>query len=186
MLDVALQLRCAHGSNVLHRDIKTNNIVISDVRYQSRSAHLIDFGLSCKLTKDDPFTCGRVTGAAIGSFVSMSPENFQSASMIRMVPFTDSSFASDVFAFGATFYTVLTNKWLYGTPTRWHYADILLALKDVQVSDWCEPRKSHQDINAQDLALLDGLHSIINRMIAINPLERPSMVTIVMFLQKML
>ena len=175
---------------MLHRDIKIENIVIShniDTPISATpisstpisaipiSAHLIDFGLSCTLTKGDPFTCVSVTGSAVGTLHYMSPENLQSASKIHMVQSTDASLASDVFSLGATFYSVITDKLVYPELKGWQFPVLLQGLETIQLTDWCASR----GVDAIDQALFDKLKMLINRMISIEAATRPSMDTVV-------
>jgi serine/threonine-protein kinase len=172
MLDVARQLECAHRNKILHRDIKLENIVISGDTNQSR-AHLIDFGLSCTLTENTPFACVDVEGRVVGSLPYMSPENLQSSSRIGVVKSVKSSFASDVFALGATFYTVMTRRMLYWRAKKngWKFEDVKVAL--VEVQSWKTP------LETTEQELFTCLQTIIKSMLVVEPSERPSMSAVV-------
>jgi len=103
LIGVGDALAAAHAANILHRDIKPGNILLSKSGY----AKLADFGLA-KLTdasaaaSDVTITSGysgTIPGAVLGTPAYMSPEQSQGSPM-------DSR--SDIFSFGSMFYELLS------------------------------------------------------------------------------
>ena len=193
LLDVALQLQCAHASKILHRDIKMENIVISDKSSETgrSSAHVIDFGLSCQLTTgDNPFTCLGGNGAVVGSLSYMAPENLRNSPRVMKKPIdhhyqTAPSFASDVFALGATFYTFITGETIYRRAEEqgWSFDVVRTVLDEVQTSQWCGAPRTGDD-TPQSKLYYERLQEIINRMLRMVPSERPTMADVVIELQQ--
>jgi len=97
-VQVALQLLSGldamHAAGVLHRDLKSDNIMISGTD-EAPKAVLIDFGLSRSLGKT-----GRVAGAPMsGSMGYMAPEQVEGKEL---------SLQTDIFGFGVVLFELLT------------------------------------------------------------------------------
>jgi serine/threonine-protein kinase len=101
--DVARALAFAHGRNVIHRDIKPGNILLSD-----RTAVVTDFGIAKALgaarsgadvMRDTVVT---LTGTGIGTPAYMAPE--QAAGDPNV------DHRADIYAFGCVAYELLTGK----------------------------------------------------------------------------
>ncbi|MBL1078656.1 protein kinase [Nocardia sp. 2] len=88
---VAAALDAAHADGLLHRDVKPDNILLT----QDGFAYLVDFGIAQSAT-DESLTSD---GSAVGSFVYMAPERFSSR---------DFGPASDVYALACVLYESLT------------------------------------------------------------------------------
>lgn len=98
-LEVADALREAHRRNVLHRDIKSSNIMI-DERGQAK---VLDFGLAKLLSSVEPASASELTqaGRPFGTASYMSPEQARGEA-------TDAR--SDIFSFGIVMYEMLTGR----------------------------------------------------------------------------
>ena len=100
--DLAVQILdgmiAAHQKQVIHRDLKSSNVMISPRPDGTLHVTLLDFGLSKTTELDDPDT---QTHVLVGSLMTIAPEQ------LRGEP-TDSR--ADVYALGVLFYRMLTGK----------------------------------------------------------------------------
>jgi eukaryotic-like serine/threonine-protein kinase len=90
---IAAGLEKAHEKGIIHRDVKSENIMVTD----DGRAKVMDFGLAklkgvSKLTK---------TGSTVGTIAYMSPEQVEGV---------ETDHRSDIFSFGVVFYEMLTGR----------------------------------------------------------------------------
>ncbi|MGE5861488.1 MAG: protein kinase domain-containing protein, partial [Ignavibacteria bacterium] len=90
---LAMGLKSAHDLNIIHRDIKTENIMIS----RDGRLKIMDFGLA-KLNTDNGLT---KTKTSIGTLSYMSPEQAQGVS---------ADHRCDIWSLGVVFYEILTGE----------------------------------------------------------------------------
>jgi eukaryotic-like serine/threonine-protein kinase len=91
-------LRAAHNAGVLHRDLKSDNIMVSGQGADLRIA-ITDFGLSQAL--DDDASANGGSRERVGSVSYMAPEQILG---LELGP------ATDLFAFGVVFFEMLCGK----------------------------------------------------------------------------
>ena len=103
MLQILAVLEAAHSVGIIHRDIKSANVIIERTGDGSPFARILDFGIA-KL-KDDGAAAGTkmtVDGAAIGTPDYMSPEQASGA--------PDLDCRVDIYASGVLMYEMITGN----------------------------------------------------------------------------
>ncbi len=102
-LQVAEALRSAHAHGIIHRDIKSSNIMISPTGH----AKVLDFGLAKSLENAGAMSISEarteltLTGAAMGTPAYMSPEQARGEA---------ADYRSDIFSFAVVLYEMATGR----------------------------------------------------------------------------
>lgn len=91
-------LQAAHDADVIHRDLKSSNILISTGK--TDSVVITDFGLARDMSGDAARSVFE-TGIIAGTPAYMAPEQFSGAPVGK---------AADIYAFGAVLYEMVTGK----------------------------------------------------------------------------
>jgi serine/threonine protein kinase/Tfp pilus assembly protein PilF len=104
-IQIGIALHAAHEKNIVHRDIKSDNIMVT----KTDQIKVMDFGLaklkgSLKITK---------SSSTVGTLSYMSPEHLQGS---------DVDVRSDIFSFGVLLYEMLTGK----LPFKGEYESALM------------------------------------------------------------
>src|SRR5437868_3854927 len=92
-------LGAAHDKGIFHRDLKPENIMLQSFGGGEEQVKIIDFGIA-KL-KDSMIAPSTMTGATAGTVAYMAPEQLGGR---------PTSAATDIFAFGAIAYEIITGR----------------------------------------------------------------------------
>ncbi len=92
---VAEGLAEAHAQGILHRDLKTENVIVS----RTGHAKILDFGVAKQLWEEDGETTLSESGQIVGTYRAMSPEQ------TRSLPLDP---RSDLFSLGVLLYEMTT------------------------------------------------------------------------------
>lgn len=143
----------AHQRGVIHRDVKPDNILVT----REGVAKLADLGL----VKDrDAMLNLTGTGRGLGTPHYMAPEQHDAAKTADA--------ASDIFALGATLYTMLTGQPPYGRDTS--IGDIFLKKL---TNDFPSPRQLAPQLSSRT-------DNAVRRCLRANPAERPKSCRVLM------
>lgn len=141
--DLALVLDFAHTQNVVHRDVKPENIMASS----SGRVWLVDFGLSRFL---EGVNLSR-SGSIIGTSEYMSPEHLTGRVNVGK--------RSDIYSLGIVFYELLTLRRPFGAMTR--EGELLRAVT-----------KPAPPVSARNAAVSRALEAVVHKAIARDPDDR--------------
>ncbi len=93
--DITDALAEAHSKGIIHRDLKSENVIITP----SGRAKILDFGIAKRVDREDPALT--TEGAVIGTYRAMAPEQAQGHEMDHR---------ADLFALGTLFYEMFTGQ----------------------------------------------------------------------------
>lgn len=96
ILQLCDALHAAHSENIMHDDIKPENIIIS--RMDDIGAILLDFGLAKFMDAEPDDELLVIPGLVVGTFPYMAPETFD---------FTHYDYRADVYSLGVVIYEML-------------------------------------------------------------------------------
>lgn len=104
-------LAAAHGAGVIHRDFKSNNVILvpNEGFDGGLRAVITDFGLARSITRPESTTQSPLTGemSVVGTVDYMSPEQLMGQ---EVTP------TSDIYAFGVVLYEMMTGKRPHSAP----------------------------------------------------------------------
>ena len=135
-IQIASGLQAAHEHHIIHRDIKPQNILVSD----SGTIKVTDFGIARAASSNT------ISSNVMGSVRYLSPEQARGG-------YADER--SDIYSLGITIYEMATGKvpfdgkiisirskeidaWAYaGNPIQWNKNYIYESLQTIRRGDWC-------------------------------------------------
>lgn len=151
---VVLALRDAHAHGIVHRDLKPSNILMAIDTDGNDLVKVVDFGIGKMMNKSLDGRDITVDGAFVGTPKYMAPEQFEGIAYP----------SSDLHALGTVLFEALTGKLPFDTSTM---TELLIAKSRpsvVQVQD-----------AAPNVEVSPRLESLVNRLLAVNTEERPTM-----------
>jgi serine/threonine-protein kinase len=142
-------VQAGHDQNVIHRDLKPQNVFIARGIFAEGTPKILDFGVSKILGDANPALTG--TMAVLGTAAYMSPEQARGARIVDA--------ASDQYAIGLIFHEMLTGQ-------RGHDGESPLEILH-RIASGHVP-----DTRALRPNLPPEIYAILKRMFAMNPQER--------------
>ena len=144
---VAVALEAAHAVAILHRDLKTENVILS----KTGEVKVVDFGLAKELGFQEDQAPQSLTRGLAGTPRCLSPEQAMSQPL---------DYRSDLFSFGVLLYELLTTRSPFHGPT------LLAMLNNVCT----EP---HVPVQAIDPSVPRDLSDLIDDLLQKLPEKRP-------------
>ncbi|MEO1527487.1 MAG: serine/threonine-protein kinase [Planctomycetota bacterium] len=147
---VAHGLQHIHENGVVHRDIKPSNLILfTDANSRKPNLKIVDFGIARNTLADSSH--GNRSQLVLGSVDFMAPEQFEEGSRVDT--------RADVFALGATLFTMLTGQRL--TNSR-------------HLSEKLSERLSHSAPKVRHVmpSCPEALANVVDRCLLSNPKQR--------------
>jgi serine/threonine-protein kinase len=156
----------SHEQGVIHRDLKPDNIFLSNIDGKQDFVKILDYGLAKPLDPREPALTDM--GKVVGTPEYMSPEQCRGPTPEeRKYGISHVDARADIYSLGIVLYQCLSGRVpfsLEGEPTPQNF----LRLMSRQISE--EPRPLHRFRNDIPEALID----VINTALKKNPTERYS------------
>ncbi|MBX3074025.1 serine/threonine protein kinase [Candidatus Obscuribacterales bacterium] len=145
-------LRAIHANALVHRDLKTANIMVDEIDSDKPTVKILDFGLAKLAIPVEPARPITKTGHIVGSPVYMSPEQVKGQHL-------DSR--SDIYSTGCIMFELLTGEPLFLGKTSLQTMSMHVMMPPPTLSE-AAPRRS----------FLPVLEEIVARAVAKNPEDR--------------
>ncbi len=153
MRDTALAVDYAHARDIIHRDIKPHNIMVTQERSgtspseTSRRTFVMDFGLARSVSKGSTLT---VEGQVMGTPAYMSPEQAEGKTC---------DVRSDVYSLGSTLYALVARRAPFEAQTP------VQVLMQVTRGQFTPPSEVNKEVDR-------NLEAIILKAMALDPAQR--------------
>jgi len=161
LLNIATHLRCLHSLDIIHRDLKLENIMITN----NNEPKIIDFGLSCTIAGSTmcPFTENHMAG----SLLYVSPEELSGIILDTI----DAYKKADIYSLGCVFYSALSGR-MYIEDDQDQY-QIIHNIKKGKHSNF-------------KYVYPDSMKSIIYNMTLVDAKKRPTLDEVIAHINKVL
>ena len=115
MKQICGSLQEAHSKGVIHRDLKPDNIILTNKGGETDFVKVLDFGIAKRSDATDAAKEQKLTqaGMVLGTPPYMSPEQFTGKTIDAR---------SDIYALGVIAYEILTGKLPFEANTPWEWA----------------------------------------------------------------
>ncbi len=145
----------AHSHNVLHRDLKPNNVMLVPLAAGELHLRVLDFGLAKLFAEDEQADHLTKTGETVGTPAYMSPEQVMGKKL---------SPRSDIYSLGCLLYHCLTGFVPFGGATKME-----TMLK--QLNDQAPPFSEY------DVDVSERLEALVMQLLSKDPTGRPESMT---------
>ena len=145
--DLAGGLEAAHHQGVVHRDLKTENVMMTD----DGQVKILDFGLAKQLVAADPASSLSLEGTLLGTARAMAPEQALGKPVDHR---------SDLFSLGTLSYEMVTGKSPFLAPTAVETAIRVCSHRQT-------PARQHNP------AIPSALSELVDRLLEKEPSRRP-------------
>jgi eukaryotic-like serine/threonine-protein kinase len=151
---IAFALKAAHDQDVLHRDLKPDNVVVVERQGEPDKIKLIDFGIA----KVKESNVGRSTSAQmlVGTIEYLSPEQLS---------FKQQTIQGEVFSLAAVAYQMLTQKLAFPLPGSGDINDKIIKLRELHAKGHKSPLLYRRDLPT-------SVEAVFNRGLAVDPAKR--------------
>jgi serine/threonine protein kinase len=167
-IKIVKALRYLHNLGLCHRDLKTDNIVLSGEEFTIK---LLDFGFSSKIIRTKDGRARHQTGA-VGTKAYAAPE------VLNDIPYDGEK--ADIFSLGAILFNLRTgfrgfkmakcnNPYLTNKPTDLLYNYI----RDKKHNTYWKILENSLELNVNDLS--EQFKKLYLKMVAYDPKERPTL-----------
>jgi tRNA A-37 threonylcarbamoyl transferase component Bud32 len=121
---IAGSLDEAHAQGVIHRDLKPDNVVLTQRAGEKDVVKLLDFGIAARTESADAQREQKLTqqGMVLGTPPYMSPEQFTGKALDAR---------SDIYSLGVMVYEMLTGRLPFNADTPWQWATEHMTAKPI-------------------------------------------------------
>lgn len=143
----------AHRQGIIHRDLKSSNVMLEHLNAVCPTARVIDFGIAHLCNPDERSGLDTTSGKIQGSPAYMSPESSRGEGDVR----------SDIYSLGCLLFECLTGR----VPFE---ADSVMLMMKKHAEE--EPPALADFANVDDVESIQDLQELVSRCLAKRPEER--------------